>query len=41
MATRPPRSRSRRATLENLLLVWLSAAIGPGFVVVLSWLGHG
>jgi hypothetical protein len=41
MTTRTSRSRSWRATLENLLVVWLASAIGPGFALALSWFGLG
>jgi|HubBroStandDraft_6_1064221.scaffolds.fasta_scaffold4453111_1 hypothetical protein len=41
MTTRSSRNRSWRATLENLLVVWLASAIGPGVALALSWFGVG
>jgi hypothetical protein len=39
MTTRTSRGRSWRATCENLLVVWLASALGPGLVLALSWVG--
>lgn len=41
MTTRTSRGQSRRATFENLLVVWLASTVGPGFVLALTWLGVG
>jgi hypothetical protein len=41
MTTRSSRNRSWRATVENLLVVWLASAIGPVFALAVSWFGLG